>query len=423
MPKKQLIALLLCSVVFWTVGNGIVPLLPVFTNSLGADTAVAGYSLAVAYVALAAGAMAAIWAEGRVKSLRRLLILSALLSPPFMYLMGQATSILQLVIFMSLAMFLGGLGIALLGILAGYSAGEQERGRVFGALAVTGSVGMLLGGLTAGPATVAWGYPGLFAAAAAFSLLNPLLALLVEDQPIAPRKAVSVPLTRDADAIPLTRDADATQAAESDGSAPVAAAGERASLGRGFWLLFLAAVVAMAANVASQIGRSLAMADLGFNATAISSTVAVSGVITLPLPLLAGWLSDRIGRRLILGISYAAVTLALLVLANAVQLWHFWAVIALATVQSVVGGAVTPALGADLAPRPALGQAMALLSLTTWIGGVLGFAATGEAVKALGLSPSMLFAALLPVVGVAMLGFIRRPREARGIKVPQVRET
>ncbi len=422
MPKKQLIALLLCSVVFWTVGNGIVPLLPVFTNSLGADTAVAGYSLAVAYVALAAGAMAAIWAEGRVKSLRRLLILSALLSPPFMYLMGQATSILQLVIFMSLAMFLGGLGIALLGILAGYSAGEQERGRVFGALAVTGSVGMLLGGLTAGPATVAWGYPGLFAAAAAFSLLNPLLALLVEDQPIAPRKAVSAPLSRDADAIPLTRDADATPAAGMEESA-LAAVGEKASLGRGFWLLFLAAVVAMAANVASQIGRSLAMADLGFNATAISSTVAVSGVITLPLPLLAGWLSDRIGRRLILGISYAAVTLALLVLANAVQLWHFWAVIALATVQSVVGGAVTPALGADLAPRPALGQAMALLSLTTWIGGVLGFAATGEAVKALGLSPSMLFAALLPVVGVAMLGFIRRPREARGIKVPQVRET
>jgi MFS family permease len=397
MSKKQLTALLLCSIVYWTVGNGIVPLLPVFTESLGADTAMAGYSLSVAYLALAAGAMAAGWLVGRVRSLRRLLVLSTLLSPPFLFLMGQATNIVQLVICMSLIMFLGGLGIALISILAGYSAGEQERGRVFGALAVTGSVGMLLGGLGAGPATDAWGYPGLFAAGAAFSLLNPLLSLLVEDPPAAAQ-------------------AGATAAPSPE------AVGEKPGLGNGFWLLFLAAVVAMAANVASQIGRSLAMNDLGFNATAISSTVAVSGVITLPLPLLAGWLSDRVGRRLILGVSYVAVTLALLVLANAVELWHFWAVIALATVQSVVGGAVTPALGADLAPRPVLGRAMALLSVTTWVGGILGFGATGEAVKRLGLMSTMLLSAALPLVGLVLLAFIRRGEAAKDREVPQVRE-
>ncbi len=395
MSKKQLTALLLCSIIYWTVGNGIVPLLPVYTDSLGADTAVAGYSLAVAYLGLAAGAMAAVWLEGRVKSLRRLLIISALLSPPFMFLMGRAADIVQLVVFMSLAMFLGGLGIALISILAGYSAREEERGRVFGALAVTGSVGMLFGGLAAGPAADAWGYPGLFTAATVFSLLNPRVGLRVEDKRAAP-------LSRDAGAAPK----------EETAAAPAAAAGaageEKARLGSGFWLLFLAAMVAMAANVASQIGRSLAMDELGFNATAISSTVAVSGVITLPLPLLAGWLSDRVGRRLILGISYVAVTLSLLVLANALELWHFWLVITLATVQSVVSGAVTPALGADLAPRSALGRAMALLSVTAWVGGILGFAATGQAVKGLGLGPTMLLAAALPLVGLVLLGFIRQ---------------
>ncbi len=255
---------------------------------------------------------------------------------------------------------------------------------MFGALAVTGSVGMLLGGLGAGPAADAWGYPGLFTAAAAVSLLTPLLALLVEDPHLS------------------------TPAGQPAVEAAPHPAVEKAGLGNGFWRLFVAAVVAMVANMASQIGRSLQMADLGFNATAISSTVAVSGVITLPLPLLAGWLSDRVGRRLILGISYAAVTLSLLVLANAAQLWHFWAVITLATVQSVVGGAVTPALGADLVTRPVLGRAMGLLSVTPWVGGIVGFGATGEVVKMLGLAPTMLLAAALPVVGLVLLAFIRR---------------
>src|SRR5512146_657627 len=381
MSKKQLAGLVLCSIVYWTVGNGITPLLPVFTEKLGADTAVAGYSLAVAYLALAAGGMAAGWLAGRVRSLRTLLILSAILGTPFMFLIGQATDMRQLAVFMSLGMFSGGMGLAVINIMTGYSAPEQERGRVFGAMAMTGAVGMLVGGLGAGPAADAWGFPGLFAAAALFTLLTPFLALLIEDRPAA--------------------------AAAAEGPA-AAGAVEKAALGSGFVLLFVAALVAMAANVASQIGRSLVMNDMDFNNTAISSTVAVSGLLTLPLPLLAGWLSDRMGRRLILGISYAAVSLALLVLAYASQLWHFWAVITLATVQSVVGGAVTPALGADLAPRPALGRAMALLSINPWIGGIVGFAAAGEATKAVGTATTMLAAAVLPLVGLVLLGFIRR---------------
>ena len=401
MSKRQLAALVLCSVVYWTVGNGMTPLLPVFTESLGADTAMVGYSLSIAYVALAAGAMAAGWLVGRVKSLRRLLIISAFLSPPFLYLMGQATSIVQLVVFMSLAMFMGGLGLALISILTGYLAAEKERGRVFGALAMTGPVGILLGGLGAGPVADAWGFPGLFAVSAAFSLLAPLLAwLLLEKTP-----------------------ADAASAVATGNAPPAEEAGQKAGLGRGFTFLFLAALVVIAANVASQIGRTWAMNDLGFNLTAISSTQAVSGLVTLPLPLLAGWLSDRMGRRLILGLSYVTVTLALLVLVYSTELWHFWAVIILANAQATISGALTPALGADLVRRSAMGRAMALLSVTTWIGGILGFAAAGEAVKALGLGPTMLLAGLLPLVALALLGFIRPRVLAANVQIEGVRET
>ena len=39
MSKKQILALFVCSLVPWTVGNGLVPLLPVYATQLGADPA------------------------------------------------------------------------------------------------------------------------------------------------------------------------------------------------------------------------------------------------------------------------------------------------------------------------------------------------------------------------------------------------
>jgi MFS family permease len=57
--RKQLIALFLCSIVPWTVGNGLVPLLPVYATSLGAAPGVAGAYMGISYLALALGALSA----------------------------------------------------------------------------------------------------------------------------------------------------------------------------------------------------------------------------------------------------------------------------------------------------------------------------------------------------------------------------
>ena len=62
-----------------------------------------------------------------------------------------------------------------------------------------------------------------------------------------------------------------------------------------------------------------------------------SGLITLPIPLVMGWFSDRIGRRPLLFICYLAGAAVLFGLAIATKLWQFWVASA---VQSLVGASM-----------------------------------------------------------------------------------
>ena len=65
MSKKQLWSLFLCSLVPWTVGTGLLPLLPVYAAQLGAQPALTGYYLSFVYLALAVGTLSAGWLSDR----------------------------------------------------------------------------------------------------------------------------------------------------------------------------------------------------------------------------------------------------------------------------------------------------------------------------------------------------------------------
>jgi MFS family permease len=168
----------------------------------------------------------------------------------------------------------------------------------------------------------------------------------------------------------------------------------------------------MVASYVSRLGTWLAMNDLGFSAAAVSSTSAVGGVATLPIPPLIGWLSDRLGRRRFLVLCYLAGAVSLLILLVAMRLWHFWLAIALLCTLWSVSGAVGPALVADIVPRESLGRGISLFSATAWVGGVVGFAGTGYAVQNLGIPTTFTLAALLPLTAIVLLIPIRpaRPR-------------
>jgi len=62
MSNRQIIALFVCSLVPFTVGNGLVPLLPIYAAQLGAEPASAGNYLAFSYLAIAI--CATVWIGG-----------------------------------------------------------------------------------------------------------------------------------------------------------------------------------------------------------------------------------------------------------------------------------------------------------------------------------------------------------------------
>ena len=75
MPKQQLLTLFFGNLVVWTVGNGLLPLLPIYGVRLGATPAQIGLYLAAIYFAMAVGTIAAGRLARRVNSYKTALLL------------------------------------------------------------------------------------------------------------------------------------------------------------------------------------------------------------------------------------------------------------------------------------------------------------------------------------------------------------
>jgi MFS family permease len=184
MSKKQFASLSICSLVPWTVGSGLLPLLPVYANQLGANSAIAGYYLAFSHFATTLGALSAGWVSDRLRRRKLPLIIAGLINIPICWLLGQVQTIWGLMAFTALLWFLGGLALALISILAGLSSGENERGKIFGILALTMGLGTLLGGLGVGWLVNRWGYSIMFTILAVFMTVLPLIAILLEEKDV-----------------------------------------------------------------------------------------------------------------------------------------------------------------------------------------------------------------------------------------------
>jgi MFS family permease len=380
--KRQFAVLFLCSLVPWTIGNGIAPLLPVQAAALGATQAMAGACLSLSQLAMAAGAVCAGWLSDRFRCRKIPALVAGLASTPALWLMGQATTLWGLTVALAAWFFCAGLVMALIAIAAGLCAEGSERGKVFGILALTAELGAILGGVLAGPIANRWGYATMYGVLSLIGILGPLVGLFWME-----RRAATTPSTE------------------------TAPARKEAGLGRSFHLLFVASLGAAVASFVFFLGRSFVMLDLGFDTAALSSAGVIGGVVALPVPLVAGWLSDRLGRKQFVAFSFLATTMGLLALCASTALWHFWAASVVFTL-SFAGGPVGSALVTDLVPREALGRGLAVYNATTWLGGIAGCALTGYAAQALGTTPTLIVGACLPVLAAGLLVPIGRRKGA-----------
>ncbi|MGD9049838.1 MAG: MFS transporter, partial [Anaerolineae bacterium] len=279
MRKTDLLTVFLCSLVPWTIGNGLTPLLPVYAAQLEASPTLAGCQLSLSYLALAAGTVSAGWLSDRLRRRKALIIAGGVVGTPALWLMAQVSNIWALALASAVWYFWAGIGITLISILAGLLAEKDARGKVFGILALNSGLGSLIGGLAMGPIADRWGYQTMFLVLSLFCLLWPAIALFLKDDVEA-------------------------QAESTD----TGAGGPAVGLGQSFYLLFLASLTATLGGYVFIMGRSLVMDGLGFGATDISITSAISEVPILPLPLLLGWLSDRLGRKKFLLLGFVSAT-------------------------------------------------------------------------------------------------------------------
>lgn len=379
MTKKQLFALCLSNFAIFVVGAGALPLLPVYAAQLGAPPVVTGYYLAFCYIALAAGTYSAGWLSDRFGRRRWWLALAGLLGIPVTAALGHVAAMWTLITLTALLWFLGGLGLSSVNILVGLFAGDEKRGQAFGFLALAMGTGTLTGGIITGPLVDAWGYTTMFALLSLFWVPVLVAVLFVQDKPLTASHSGQTPATE-----PKTR------------------------LSKDFYLLFVAHLIGAAAGFMSLLGRSLRMDFSGFTATAISSTGAIAALVTLPVPLWVGALSDRLGRKQFLIVCYLTSAAGLAALSLSTSLWHFWIAVSLGQLSGTIGAPVGQAMATDRLAPESLGRGLSLYNTGGSIGATIGFICTGYAVEALGTTFTLIGGALLPLIAIILLIPVQR---------------
>jgi MFS family permease len=372
--KRQIFALSLCVIIALTIGNAIMALLPVYAARAGMDSASTGNYMALTFVALSSGSILAGWLSRRFHAHKPFLFAIGLINIPLYWLMQSITDFGILMLAVAFVWFLGGISFALTNILAALSANEMERGKVFGIVALAMGIGTLIGGGIAGPIADRWDFSTLLAVSAVLQIIYVAVALVLED------KKSDTSQTETSLEVPL---------------------------GSSFYLLLGANVIASIAMFVTNLGRPLGMNALQFDATAISSAVAVGSAITLPVPALVGWLSDRIGRRGLIAACYLLGALGMALLMVSTSLWHFWLASVLISFINVSNG-LTSAFVADVVPRRSLGLGLSLLNTGGFLAGIIGFAGTGYVIQGVGLPTTFMLGATLPLIAIILLIPMRR---------------
>ncbi|MBZ0280285.1 MAG: MFS transporter [Anaerolineae bacterium] len=373
MPKKQLLALFVCSLSPWTVAYALFYSLPILATKLGASSTQTGAYLASCFASLAGGSLTAGWLGDRFRCRKSLLIFVGMVSIPITLLINQTADLIQLMLVTVPIWFSLGTSFALLEALVGLSITSSERGHFFSIISISVSLGAILAGIT-GTIVGHFGVLLLFPVIGLFWVIQPLAGLFLTEAIVADVPTPSSPL-------PMKN---------------------HATLSHVFHLILVANFLYWIASSVAGIGRPLVMHSLNFGIAPILSASAFGGLVTLPLRLVFGRVADRISHKLAIPAFYSLAILSLLILTFSLSAWQFWLATTLAFIADTNRSVIGSAWISKLTPRAALGKRLAWYSATSWVGQIIGFACAGYAFQGLG-TITFVITALLPLIAIIVL--------------------
>jgi predicted MFS family arabinose efflux permease len=304
--------------------------------------------------------------------------------------LAQARALWLVVAATALVWFSGGFVMALVNVLTGLAIAPEARGRAFSLLFLASPVAAIFGGGALGAVVNAWGYAPGFVVLALLWALIPLVGWKV--------------------APPVVRSAQPAPAAQSMPEGQRMSAVATPSLGRSFTLLLVSSLAVAAAIHLRNVSAFLQMQSAGFSPAAISSTTVTAGVVTVPVALFAGSLSDRIGRRTLMIVTTALVILTLIPLAGASEQWHFAAGIALLLAATAVLRPAATAVATDLLPSAALKRGLPLVEAGVMGVGIVAAVGAGYVLERFGAAGITVLSVLLLLVSALSLALLCSPR-------------
>jgi YNFM family putative membrane transporter len=381
MKYQNFLPLFISSFAILFVGFGLFPLLPVYASEFGATPTLTGFYLAATYTSITLGTLLTGWVSGKV-SLKFMFVSAGLVGAPALFLIGYAQALWQVILLTCLVWFTGGIGLSLVTVFIGLSADQHSRGRWFSLVALANPLGAVIGG-SAVSWMVGWkGYTPMFSMLALVYSIWPLVGLWkVQDKPEIKASRTTA-----------TRVVSASRANSS------------------FRLLLLAVLFSAVTVSVIRMGLSLSMKSFHFSPAAIAGTNVIGSLVTIPVVLGFGFLSDRLGRKLFLILGYLLAAVGSVSLVMADQLWQFWVVAAAILMARTISGSLASALATDILAQQELGSSLPIVNTMGWASGVLGFASTGYLIETLGARDLYLISGLLALASVGLIIFMARQR-------------
>jgi MFS family permease len=375
--NNQLMLVFSVNFVTLSIGMGLFPVLPLYATDLGASTTLVGIYLGLTYASITFGTLVFGWLAVRFPH-RWILAAAGLAGMVALMLMGQVTSVWQLILLTGIVWFAGGISLSLGSVLTGMLADKTHRGKSFSLMSLSMPLGALAGGAAVSQ-LIAWkGYPLLFVALGTSWVTIPLAAWKLEDCTLAGKRLAG------SDSDRLTR------------------------MSGAFYAFALVTLLSTVATNIGRLGTSLAMHSLVFSASDVASTATFSGLVAVPVVLLIGPLSDRLPRRHVLAFTYGLVLCGALTLVAATQLWQFWLAATLLLVGRVVNSALGAALVTDFLRPEELIRGLSRLNTVGWSGGVAAFTIGGFLFARLGAAPVFVAAAVSAAVAAVQLEWVGR---------------